>query len=385
MNRIGAINPYNNSNYAVSLGIKKNVNNEKAISQNPKSQKNISFKAIAPIGLSSNNAVLYKKALATFLGFVGISAFSKSERNKNFVTDERQLLSNYLRSQTYISSIDNKTQKPLYSEEAIKKIDECYSEEDKGYVQNLVKAFQYSTKGLYPEDIDYIAKTTKNYPKRVELFRGINKYPYEYIKYLKAAEIDEKLTHKIATEDTKFVYYPHYSPQDTLDLVSATKEYGIEAIDKYITEKRVFLDKDNIIKLASKDKDSSNEIEEIISFIDEEDFSNKLHVNFISEILPVYQKKSIEVKDLLKMGIYDTRKIKASIDSYSKSPEAFKVLYYKEREFSFVQDIDFQSLSDYSLKLEKYKDQIKKIKGSSYQELELDNLKAIIDDFEKKK
>ena len=289
---------------------------------------------------------------------------------------------NHLKAQTYISSQDHKTQKPLYSDVALEVIDEYYDEENQSYSQNLIKSLQYSASGVHKEDFEYIAKSLKYNPARVSFYKNLNKYPYEYVKYLKAADIDEILTQKIATADTNFVYYPNYSPQDTLDLVNASSEFGAKTIEKYINEKRVFIDKDNIINLASKDKMFNKEIEEIISFVDNEDIANKLHVNFVSEILPLYVQSPDSIKDLLKLQIYDARKIKASIDGYNQAPEAFKFLLRKEREQNLINEIDFSELSNYSKKLEIYKKVVQEIIGENQKEVSFEDFKNLINEIE---
>ena len=129
----------------------------------------------------------------------------------------------------------------------------------------------------------------------------------------------------------------------------------------------------------------NKEIEEIISFVDNEDVANKLHVNFVSEILPSYVQSPDSIKDLLKLQIYDARKIKASINGYNQAPEAFKFLLRKEKEQKLINEIDFTELSNYSIKLEKYKKELQNIIGENKKEVSFEVLKELLNDIENDK
>ena len=385
MIRIDAVSSYKYPNYS-KKNLKTDSLNQQILVNFKNNEENLSFKSSFLKNANKKNMLsAYRTAFVTMLGFVGIKVAKNTKAKEKDPVSSKQILLNHLKAQTYISSQDHKTQKPLYSDVALEVIDEYYDEENQSYSQNLIKSLQYSASGVHKEDFEYIAKSLKYNPARVSFYKNLNKYPYEYVKYLKAADIDEILTQKIATADTNFVYYTNYSPQDTLDLVNASSEFGAKTIEKYINEKRDFIDKDNIINLASKDKMFNKEIEEIISFVDNEDIANKLHVNFVSEILPSYVQSPDSIKDLLKLQIYDARKVKASINGYNQAPEAFKFLLRKEKEQKLINEIDFTELSNYSIKLEKYKKELQKIIGENKKEVSFEDLKELLNDIENDK
>ena len=382
MIRIDTLNSYKYPNYNKE-NAKINSVSQQILVKNKNSEKKLSFKSVFLKNVNKKNILsTYRTALITMFSYIGIKIKDTDVKEQDSISKKKALLK-HLKAQRYISSVDNKTKKPLYSKKALEIIDEYYNDENPFYTQNLTESLQYSMKETDKDVFRYIAETVKYHPARVNFYKNLNKYPYEYVKYLKAADIDEILTQKIATTETNFVYYPRYSPQDTLDLVSAAKDIGVEHINKFVLEKRIFLDKDNIINLASKNKNFSEQIDELISFVDEEDIANKLHVNFVAEILPLYVQFPDSIKDLLKLKIYDARKIKASINGYNQAPEAFKILLENEKKQNFINEIDFTELSNYSIKIEKYKKEIQDTKEENFKESSIEDLKSLIDTIER--
>lgn len=342
-------------------------------------------KALSSISTAKTKSII--ATIATTLGFmkpnpstVGI----EEQKNTKDTEELRKVLSSMVNT-------DNK--KPMYSKAAVDMILH-FNDEDPFFAYKLAKALEDSSDLTMSAPLECIAKNLKDHPEWVKTYSELDSKPGNYVSYLFAAEENKKLTDDLieindSREDSKKL-----SPDSIFLLVCAiSKEYAPKTIKHYAKEDRIIFNLNDIEYLCERDIYYSKEIEELISFVDENKNyikpwdSDNFESSFVPEVVETYALYPKEVKRLMKKGVLKAEHVKKLAPVYAEAKPELETLLRKSAYYKQAEDkpVDYDFIKKYSIKLRDLSKEIEVLTGISYEDIPLKELKTIIDDIENNK